>query len=143
MLDEFADDAFGEAGPAPWPPMSMPIWVSLTLTLAWSLRAGDGVEQLVVDGGGLSACETWTTLSPSESRETSMPSALSSAAAARASATVMPATKRREMRRPIDERSEKARKVLFRESAMKVERSKTGSPLQRVVDSLFFHEHRE
>ena len=70
-----------------------------------------------------SACGASVTLSPKASRVTTMPSRLSSAAAAMASSTVMPATKRCETRRPMEELSENLRKGLLVERPMKKERS--------------------
>src|SRR5271170_8159580 len=71
------------------------------------------------------ASRSVVTLSPSESRVAAMHSRLTRSHAASTSSTVIPATKRPESFRPIDERSENARKLLFRESAINADRSKS------------------
>src|ERR1700722_1931297 len=66
--------------------------------------------------------------SPRESRVAAIFSWLTRAQTARTSSTDMPATKRLDILRPREERSEKERRDLFCERAIKNERSKRNTP---------------
>src|ERR1700722_9819349 len=73
------------------------------------------------------------TLSPSESRLTAIPSRLTRWQTSSASCTDIPATKRPDIFRPMEERSENARRLLLVESAIKADRSKSCTPGFAVV----------
>src|ERR1700734_2410178 len=89
----------------------------------------------------LRASASVVTLSPKESSVAAMPSLLTRSQTARTSSTDMPATKRLDILRPIEERSEKERKDLFCERAIKNDRSKRSSPSHAgVAPGLLFHE---
>ena len=115
--DESGDDFLGQAGIEIHAHLG-----ELYADIGVQVAGLDGVEQAMVDVGGVAGFFGGRDIFAQAVEGRSDAGACRDSAEPRTSSSVMPATKREDILRPIADRSEKLRRVALRERAINVER---------------------